>query len=240
MLARPGTLRAESHNSAALATMALVAPIALFDLDGTLVDRQRAFRRWAERFADIRGLGTEAVEWLCQADDDGFRQRRDLFESALDRFDLDDSLDELLGEYWVDYISFYGPDPEVNEALKRLRSAGWRLGVVTNGAVTQHEKMSRAELTDLVDACCVSEEVGVAKPDRRIFEEAFRRCGCLVGGPDAAWMIGDTAEPDIGGGRGVDMRTAWIHRGRQWEVPDYRPDVEVGSVPDAVEVLLAW
>ncbi|GLX10425.1 hypothetical protein [Microbispora sp. NBRC 16548] len=45
---------------------------ALFDLDNTLADRDEAFRRWAEEFADVHGLGDEAVERLVALDEHGY------------------------------------------------------------------------------------------------------------------------------------------------------------------------
>ncbi|GAB2928027.1 hypothetical protein ACFMQL_04380 [Nonomuraea fastidiosa] len=45
-------------------------PLALFDLDNTLIDRHAAFERWAAEFAAQRRLGAEAVPWLvtCPAE----------------------------------------------------------------------------------------------------------------------------------------------------------------------------
>jgi HAD superfamily hydrolase (TIGR01549 family) len=220
--------------------MAEVAQLALFDLDNTLVDRQATYRRWAEAFAARNGLDANAVEWLCEADEDGFARRLDLFAAARERFGLAEKPDELVAAYWAEYLGFYRPDADVTDSLKRLRSFGWRLAIVTNGPSTQHEKVARAGLTDLVDACCVSGEIGVDKPDRRIFAEALRRCGHSVDSGPRPWMVGDAPVPDICGGRDAGLGTIWVHRGRTWSIPDYRPDVEVRSVADAVEVLLAW
>jgi len=40
----------------------------------------------------------------------------------------------------------------------------------------------------LLDACCISGELSIRKPDPRIFEIAAARCGESL---DDAWMIGD-------------------------------------------------
>jgi HAD superfamily hydrolase (TIGR01549 family) len=212
---------------------------ALFDLDNTLVDREAAFRCWAEWFVRERSMDAEVVEWLCTADNDGFAQRHDLLATAREQFGLKESVEEMEAAYWVDYISFYRPDPDVTAALRRLRASGWSIAVVTNGPSTQHEKVKRAGLSELVDACCVSHEIGVDKPDARIFEEALRRCGRSPRDDAPAWMVGDSPGPDIKGGHEAGLRTAWVHRGRRWVEPDYHPDAQVGSVYDAVEVLLA-
>jgi FMN phosphatase YigB (HAD superfamily) len=222
------------------ATMGRMAPFALFDLDDTLVDRKGTYRRWAESFAAGRALDSEAVEWLCEADNDGFAVRRDLFADAVVRFGLTDPVDDLLAAYWDGYLGVYRPDPEVSGALGRLRETGWKIAIVTNGPPTQHEKVARSGLADLVDVCCVSSEVGVSKPDQRIFEEAFRRLGCSPAGAERGWMVGDAPGPDIGGGREAGLQTIWMHRGRNWGEEGFRPEVEVATVPEAVEVMLSW
>ena len=216
-----------------------MASLALFDLDNTLVDRQATYRRWSESFAAMRGLDHEAVDWLCEADDDGFARRIDVFSEACRRFGLRDDPQDLVSGYWSNYVDCYRPDPSVVDSVDRLRQAGWSVGIVTNGGSSQHEKVARSGLADLVDACCVSEEVGAAKPDSRIFSEALRRCG-HTGDPRAVWMVGDTPEADIAGGRQAGFRTAWMHRGREWHVGEYRPDAEVGSIFEAVELILRW
>jgi FMN phosphatase YigB (HAD superfamily) len=56
-----------------------VRRLALFDLDNTLVDLDEAFRAWAKEFADERGLGHGAVDWLFALDTDGFPHREVFF-----------------------------------------------------------------------------------------------------------------------------------------------------------------
>ena len=87
----------------------------------------------------------------------------------------------------------------------------------------------------------VDPELGVEKPDRRIFDEAIRRC--TEGSPldqEACWMVGDAPAPDIGGGRAAGLRTIWLHRGRSWNPLDGDPpDVTVGSPVEAVQEILS-
>lgn len=218
---------------------------ALFDLDNTLVDREMVFRNWAKWFVNSRAIDPQAVDWFCAADGDGFAERRDMLGEARERFGLKESVDQLVAGYWMDYVALYQPDTGVTDALQRLRNTGWRIAIVTNGPSSQHEKVRRAGLAELVDACCVSQEIGVDKPDPHIFEEALRRCGrhlhdelpIWMVGDAPIWMVGDAPGPDIGGGRQAGLQTVWVHRGRKWVEPDYRPDAQVGSVLEAVEIL---
>ncbi len=89
-----------------------------------------------------------------------------------------------------------------------------RLVVVTNGSTNRQEaKIRRAGLDSLLAGWVISETVGVAKPDRRIFELAAN----LVGGTlDGAWMVGDTAHADIVGAALAGVGNTWISHGRAW------------------------
>ena len=213
--------------------------LALFDLDNTLVDRQGAFERWARSFASRRGLGVEAIDVLCDADDDGFAPRQDVFAAARRHLHLHETVEELVSQYRAEYPEMFRPDEAVLAALRGLRARRWRLGIVTNGPATQHEKVRRAGLAPLVDACCVSDELGVQKPDPQIFLEAARRC---CEGPVAvgsAWMIGDSPAADIAGGNGAGLRTVWLHRGRAWSRSDVAPDLIASDIADAVTQIIA-
>jgi len=210
--------------------------LVLFDLDNTLVDRTAAYRRWAEWFCAARSLPEDAVEWFCAADADGFAQRAEVFGAARDRFGLAQAVADLAADYRQEYPAFFVPDPDVTEALGSLRTQGWRIGVVTNGPAFQHEKLARAGLDVLVDSCCVSEEVGAAKPAPAIFEAAIAGCGGLDG--EQGVMVGDAPVADIGGGHAVGLRTVWIDRGRAWDLDAFVPDAVAGSVPAAVALLL--
>jgi putative hydrolase of the HAD superfamily len=213
-------------------------PLALFDLDNTLVDRQAAFERWARGFVAEFGLPGDAVAYLIDVDEDGFATREQVFEAARARYALPDPVDALIAAYRETYLEFFEPDPPVGEALEKLRHQGWRVGIVTNGPPTQRLKVERSGLADLVDATCISDVVGVAKPDRRIFEEAVRRCVTSPSQVGTVWMVGDSATPDIAGGAGAGLATIWMHRGRDWERSDYRPDATAATIAEAVEIMV--
>ena len=209
-------------------------PVALFDLDNTLLDRAAAFARWARSFCVARGLPDEAHAWLVAADDDGFRPREEVFAGVRSRYDMDDPVDDLIQAYFRDYSTCFEFPADSRNALRRLRSAGWKVAVVTNGLKFQEQKLSVTRLDAEVDAVCVSALVDSWKPDSRIFEEAARRCGVGLEG----WMVGDSGPADIRGGQGVGLRTIWIHRDRTWDLGDPEPDAQVSDVPAAVRIIL--
>jgi len=213
-------------------------PLALFDLDNTLIDRAGAFRLWARSFTDRHRLGGEdEVGWLEDADEDGFSSRAAFFERVRARYDLRQPVEALVVAYRRDYPEFYPPaSPETLASLGALRSRGWKLGIVTNGLPTQEAKIAAAGLTAAVDGWAISAVAGVSKPDRALFQAAADACGCTLEG---AWMIGDNAAADIRGAVDCGLRTVWIRRSREWRTRDYRPDAIVDTVSEAVEHVLS-
>ena len=211
-------------------------PLVIFDLDNTLVDRAASFRAWAEGLVSRLGLDPAEVAWLTAADGDGFTPRPEYLSAVRDRYGWDRPLDALLDEYRRDIVAAIGPDPAVNGALDRLRAAGWRVAIATNGDTDQQwNKIRRAGLDGRADGIAVSAEVGCAKPDRRMFEAAAARSGVPLTG---AWMVGDCPIRDIGGGRAAGLRTVWMRRGRDWDAAEPPPDATADSIAEAVGVIM--
>jgi putative hydrolase of the HAD superfamily len=125
----------------------------------------------------------------------------------------------------------------VTAALRAARAAGWVPFVVTNGTVQQQErKLRHTGLDGEVAGWVISEGAGIRKPDPEIFRLAAARAGQPL---DGAWMIGDSAEADIGGARLAGLPAVWLHRGRPWPLTAFQPGHTAGSFPRAVDIVLA-
>jgi HAD superfamily hydrolase (TIGR01549 family) len=215
--------------------------VALFDLDNTLFDRAGTYRQWALEYVRNAGLAEADAEWLCEVDQDGSADRYSMWALAKSRFSLGESVDHLIETHKQGYRALMKPDNDVNGALQTLRDVGWRLGIVTNGSVTaQAEKVRRLGLSPLVDGVCISGEIGLQKPDPRIFREVLARCGCDEGTSGDIWMVGDSPSADIAGGRNLGFKTIWIRRGRIWEHNDGDfPNAVAQSIAESRSILLS-
>ena len=208
-----------------------MAPLACFDLDNTLIDRDSAFLAWARWWVDRAGVGSDAVQWLVAHDNGGFTPREELFARFRDVYGTTISVDE----YDREHPSFTSVEPDVLDGLTSLRTAGWRVAVVTNGGVVQQSrKLEHTGIADAVDYCCISEAAGVRKPDARIFAIAAEGAGAsLTGG----WMVGDHPAYDIAGGINAGLRT--IRIGSHHPVDEPVADHHFDSVLKAFPVILA-
>ncbi|MEV1200035.1 HAD family hydrolase, partial [Microbispora rosea] len=87
--------------------------LALFDLDNTLIDRDAAFRSWAEEFVDGHGMGAEEVERLVALDEHGYLPRETLLAQVKEDYGLDGRVEDLWAAYRRRIPDFVHCPPEV-------------------------------------------------------------------------------------------------------------------------------
>jgi putative hydrolase of the HAD superfamily len=94
-----------------------------------------------------------------------------------------------------------------------------RLGIVSNGpTVKQRRKVEVLGLADRIGTLLISEALGIAKPDERIFRMAASQLGVE---PSACLFIGDNPEKDVCAAAAVGMRAVWFPAKLPW--PDNLP-----------------
>ncbi|NUR63487.1 MAG: HAD-IIIA family hydrolase [Catenulispora sp.] len=132
------------------------------------------------------------------------------------------------------------PYPGVRAALARLRMAGVRLAVVTDGEVAVQEwKMRALGIGAFFDTVVVSDALGgrqCRKPHAAPFREALKELGVR---PERCVVVGDRPEKDVIGAARVDIRAIRVKTGEYSAVPD-PPGVwhSAADFPAAVDWLL--
>ena len=108
------------------------------------------------------------------------------------------------------------------------RELGLRTALVSNAdARLLRHILSETGLDSLMDVIIISDEVGAAKPDERIFCLALEALGVR---PHEALMVGDW-RVDVIGARRAGLKSALVLRGRE---PTFLLDVAEGAVPDLI------
>jgi pyrimidine 5'-nucleotidase len=129
-------------------------------------------------------------------------------------------------EYRTIYQSLRRPVDGAPGTLRQLHKRA-KIGIVTNNEVTeQEEKVRFLGIEESVDLLVVSGEVGVTKPDPRIFRTALDRAAV---GPGDAVMIGDSWQNDVLGALGAGIRPVWFNR-FHLRRPDPIPVPEIPSL----------
>ena len=125
--------------------------------------------------------------------------------------------------------------PKTEAVLRRFRSNGVPMGVVTNGgSETQWGKLSNTGIAALVEACVVSEDFGTRKPEPAIFRHALELIGAES---ESTLFVGDNVEHDIMGAFRMNMQTAWMCLGRTWEAKLPYPDYVVNEIWEVEKVV---
>jgi FMN phosphatase YigB (HAD superfamily) len=133
-----------------------------------------------------------------------------------------DGLDELvdledlhrhLDSEFADAALWTSVIPGAAEGLRRLAATGVRLGVISNADGLMAQRLRDREILQVgpgpgVEVDCVidSGDVGVMKPDPRIFRIALEAMGVDA---RAAWYVGDMPAFDVVGARRADVRP-WL------------------------------
>ena len=204
----------------------------LLDLDDTILDDSslvddcwhRACASQADRFApaaveDVLESIRNMSKWFW-SDPERHRAgrlelnaaRREVVRLALARLHIvDPEVAAAIGDAYSQHRDTgMAPIPDAIETVHWLRKRGFRLALLTNGAgPAQRAKIARFGLTDLFDAILVEGEVGVGKPEERIYRRALDLLGAR---PPETWMIGDNLEWDVAAPQRLGVCGVWIDR----------------------------
>jgi HAD superfamily hydrolase (TIGR01549 family) len=84
------------------------------------------------------------------------------------------------------------------------------VGLIANQSPGTRERLQKYGIYSHFDLIFASDEVGIEKPDPRIFELALKMAGCRA---EDAWMIGDRLDYDIRPARQAGWHTIRIMQG---------------------------
>ncbi len=232
--------------------------VAWVDLDDTLIDfkansRAALTRLWQER--GFSRLWPTPEEWISAYEHHNVplwvdysvglipveTLRAERFRRPLTDAGMSD--EEALGLYpsldkeYLDYMAMEKRlIPGALELLHYLRDKGLTIGILSNGfADVQHRKIENAGLSSLIDVTVLSDDIGVNKPDTRLFRHAQSRTMW----PDDAGahlMIGDNPATDIGGALSAGWSAIWFNPRRS--VADLPPEAITVSSLDEIQQIL--
>jgi putative hydrolase of the HAD superfamily len=173
----------------------------LFDLDNTLIDRDRAFRESME--ACVRDARARAE--LVRLDARGRGSRHALF-AAWTRL-AGSSMDQKI--FGAMIAGCLRPDQGLIGTLREMGQE-FLLGIITNGgSEVQRAKYAAAGFGEVIppERVWVSEEVGAPKPDPVIFRYACDKLGVR---PENCLYLGDNEHDDFHGAMKAGLRARLV------------------------------
>lgn len=196
-----------------------------FDLDHTLWDFDKnsilAFKRVFKKFkiniefdAFIKIYEPINVEyWKKYREDKVSKEslRRGRLRDSFNFFDLiyttekiDKIADAYIQELPFDNHLFKGALEILDYLILK-----YNLHIITNGfEEVQHKKLKNSGISHYFSTVTTSEEVGVKKPNSKVFLTALKKANSL---PEESVMIGDSLEADILGANNIGMQTIFFN-----------------------------
>jgi putative hydrolase of the HAD superfamily len=188
----------------------------LFDLDGTLYDRdalaQSMFEQQYDAFAaDLRGISRERfLRDVHVMDEHGHGDKESGYARLVRSWGLAGALaPRLIEHFWATYDDLCVLSDDTAHTLWELRERGLKLGVITNGqGVRQRRKLAALGIENAFDAVLVSGEEGVRKPDAEIYRRALARCDVAA---HETLFVGDHPVADVEGAHRAGLIAVWKH-----------------------------
>jgi putative hydrolase of the HAD superfamily len=186
-----------------------------FDLDGTLVDYTGDFRAWLIEGATKLGLPSELHEQFVGLTNKYTRSLADSLEITKQTltklgFEHPETLEQLCQQNAARYAEKIELIDGSRRLLGFLRQKEIPLAVITNGpADMQHLALQKVNLGSYFKTIFISGELGIRKPDPRIFHLACER---LEVRPEDCLMVGDNLEADVAGAKSIGMQAVWVSK----------------------------
>jgi putative hydrolase of the HAD superfamily len=194
----------------------------VFDFYGTLtpVSPSEAWAGNAAKLAAVMGVSPAALVHVL---DDSFPERisgalggvRETMAAVAERLGVrlsHQQLDEAAETRRAVQESMFELRPEALGVIGRLRSAGFRIGLVSDCTTELPDAWSRLPLASVVDAPVFSCVEGTRKPDPRLFRKAAADLGTE---PGRCVYVGDGGGRELTGASGIGMRAVLL-AGPDW------------------------
>lgn len=186
----------------------------IFDLDGTLLDRDSSLAAFvlAQHHYMARRLAPAPPEnflkRFLELDDHGNVWKDKVYQVLVREFGITEiGWEELLEDYVANFRRYCTPFLGTTETLASLAASGYKLAIISNGRYPfQLHCVEALGIVSMFDVLMVSEQEGLRKPAAEIFHRALGRLGVLA---TEAVYVGDDPVADIQGAKRAGLKAVW-------------------------------
>ncbi len=213
----------------------------IFDAYGTLFDVNSAAEKYKDKIGDkwesfANFWRTTQLEYtwlrsLMKRHKDFWQITEDSLDKSLKAFNINPSMkNELLNLYKV-----LSPFKEVPETLKTLKEKNFKLAILSNGTPSLlNELVKSNNLDDLFDDLFSIEEVGIFKPDSKVYGLPIRKY--KIEKNEVAFLSANTW--DVSGGGNYGFNSIWVNRNNSiFDNLDYKPQNEIKSLSELIKLI---
>lgn len=199
----------------------MVIKAVLFDLDGTLLNRDASVKLFIERQYErlnklLNSIPKEKyISRFIQLDKRGYVWKDKVYQQLVYEFNIETiTWEALLQDYMNEFKHHCVPFPNLINLLEKLKTDHFVLGMITNGfGQFQMDNIKALEIEKFFDVILVSEWEGMKKPNPQLFMSALEKLHVL---PHESIFLGDHPENDVKGAQDVGMKGIW-KRDFQWD-----------------------
>jgi len=213
----------------------------VFDAYGTLFDVNSAAEKCKEKIGDkwesfanywrITQLEYTWLRSLMRRHKDFWRVTEDSLDKSMKAFKIDASMkNELLDLYKA--LSTY---PEVKEVLNKLKEKDYKFSILSNGTPALLNQLVKSNnLENLFDDIFSIEEVGVYKPDGKVYEIPIKKY--KIKPNEIAFLSANTW--DVSGGGNYGYNAIWVNRNKNiFDNLDFKPKNEVNNLTQLLDII---
>jgi len=213
----------------------------IFDAYGTLFDVNSAAEKCKDKIGDKwEGFAnfwrTTQLEYtwlrsLMKRHKDFWQVTEDSLNKSMKAFNIDPAMkNELLNLYKV-----LSPFKEVPETLKILKEKKFKLAILSNGTPSLlNELVMGNNLNDLFDDLFSIEEVGIYKPDSKVYDLPIKKY--KIEKNEIAFLSANTW--DVSGGGNYGFNSIWVNRNNSiFDNLDYKPQNEIKDLSELTKLI---
>ena len=206
----------------------------IFDAYGTLFDVNSAAEKCKDKIGDkwqpfANFWRTTQLEYtwlrsLMGRHKNFWQITEDSLDKSMKLFRINPSMrDELLNLYKV-----LSPFKEVHETLKILKEKKFKLAILSNGTPSLlNELVKSNNLNNLFDDIFSIEEVGVYKPDSKVYDIPVKKY--KIKNDEIAFLSANTW--DVSGGGNYGYQAIWVNRNNNiFDNLDFEPKLEIKNL----------
>jgi len=213
----------------------------IFDAYGTLFDvnsaaekcKEKIGDKW-EKFANFWRTTQLEYTWLRSLmlrHKNFWQVTEDSLDKSMQAFNIDKSMrSDLLNLYKI-----LSPFKEVPETLKILKKKKYKLAILSNGTPSLlNELIKSNNLDNLFDDIFSVEEVGVYKPDPKVYDMPIKKYNIQKN--EVAFLSANTW--DVSGGGNYGYQSIWVNRNDNiFDNLDFKPENQITDLNKLINLL---
>ena len=213
----------------------------IFDAYGTLFDVNSAAEKCKDKIGDkwesfANFWRTTQLEYtwlrsLMKRHKDFWQITEDSLDKSMKAFSIDPSMkNELMNLYKV-----LSPFKEVPETLKKLKGKNFKLAILSNGTPSLLDELVKSNNLDkLFDDIFSIEEVGIYKPDSRVYDLPIKKY--KIKNSEVIFLSANTW--DVSGGGNYGYQSIWVNRNNNiFDNLDYKPSNQIKDLTELFSLI---